>query len=219
MELSAWKLKLEESERALARRERALNIQGSKVHYKKKLPKLGGSAAAPCGADRFRRGSNSAAAAVAAAAAAGGGVAGGGVFSVQGAHAQYRARNTSPSTPEVLSTSPESPFKLPEPAAVLAADGDDATAAAAMAAAAAAASPAHRSAVVRVRENPCFAPHNSPEHFLGAEGVDWSMVHRVGGGNGGGITRGPTTARHFRDDDFNANTIVYPRVRELWDRV
>ena len=210
MELSAWKLKLEESERVLARRERALSIQGSKVHYKKKLPKLGGSAAAPSGADRFRRGSSAGAGA-------------GGVFSVQ-TTAHYRTRNTSPSTPEVLSTSPETPFKLPQPeaaASILAAASDDLAA-----------------AVVRVRDNPGYAPQNSPERLFGASGVDWSRVHRVtsarGGGGGTAVTRGATAPNimHYLSFDseaggggtpsptttFNANNVEFWRVRELWER-
>eukprot|EP00095_Tigriopus_kingsejongensis_P010817 maker-scaffold2896_size11495-snap-gene-0.2 protein:Tk10817 transcript:maker-scaffold2896_size11495-snap-gene-0.2-mRNA-1 annotation:"mitogen-activated protein kinase kinase kinase 13 isoform x4" len=90
MELSAWKLRLEEAERALARRERQVSIHGSKVHYKKKHRPFAGKTP-----ERFqKRPSRS--------------------LSTSG-----RGRKTSPSTPEVLSTSPESPFKIPPPTMIL----------------------------------------------------------------------------------------------------
>ena len=40
MELNAWKLQLEEEERNLQRKKKQLNIQSSKVYYKKKLKPL-----------------------------------------------------------------------------------------------------------------------------------------------------------------------------------
>ena len=76
MELNAWKLQLEEAERVLAKRERQLSIQGSKVHYKKKQRPV----VVTKPQERFQQ--------------------------------QVRTvLGTSPSTPEVLSTSPESPYK------------------------------------------------------------------------------------------------------------
>eukprot|EP00094_Tigriopus_californicus_P011915 TCALIF_11510-PA protein Name:"Similar to MAP3K12 Mitogen-activated protein kinase kinase kinase 12 (Homo sapiens)" AED:0.14 eAED:0.14 QI:626/0.71/0.75/0.75/0.57/0.62/8/0/752 len=89
MELSAWKLRLEEAERNLARRERQINNHGSKAHYKKKHKPF--SMKTP---DRFhKRPSRSL--------------------------STNRSRKSSPSTPEVLSTSPESPFKIPPPTMLL----------------------------------------------------------------------------------------------------
>ena len=41
MELETWKLQLEEQQRTLNRKEKQLNIQSSKVYYKKKLKPSG----------------------------------------------------------------------------------------------------------------------------------------------------------------------------------
>lgn len=87
-----WKLQLEQTERNLSRRERQLNLQSSKIHYKKKpRPFLQGKSH-----DRFQSRASQAIATV-------------------------RSRKSSPSTPEVLSTSPESPFKLDTSTSVAAA--------------------------------------------------------------------------------------------------
>ncbi len=165
MELSAWKLKLEESERALARRERALLIQGSKVYYKKKPQRVGGSAAGASAAQQ-RAGR-------------------GGVFTVQ--QGSGRMRNPSPSTPEVLSTSPETPFTFAAPPTIPdeLIDANH--------------NPIHgvqqQEVVMRVRENPVYEAakaslhFNSPEHFRGAAGIDWSRVTRVGVAGRGGTNK------------------------------
>ena len=71
----------EEAERVLAKRERQLNIQGSKVHYKKKLRLIGSKTH-----DRYQPQQQ------------------------QQPQAGRVALGTSPSTPEVLSTSPEAAY-------------------------------------------------------------------------------------------------------------
>ena len=86
LELSNWKLQLEQTERALNRRERQLNIQSSKIHYKKKLrPFLGKTP------DRFQPRSS------------------------RSLSVHRSSRQSSPSTPEVLSTSPDPPDLEPSP--------------------------------------------------------------------------------------------------------
>ena len=95
VELNAWKLQLEEAERTLNKRERQVNIQGSKVHYKKKLRPMMSKAG-----DRLKTLP----------------------YTIQANPAlerqqqiqppYYQRKSTSPSTPEILSTSPESPANL-----------------------------------------------------------------------------------------------------------
>ena len=95
VELNAWKLQLEESERTLNKRERQLNIQGSKVHYKKKLRPIVNKAS-----ERLRTLPYT-------------------IQPIQPSEQQkkvpqayYQRKSTSPSTPDVLSTSPESPANM-----------------------------------------------------------------------------------------------------------
>lgn len=82
VELNAWKLQLEEEQRTLAKKERQLNIKGSKVHYKKKFKPILGAVGRSSAAS-YR-------------------------ISATGLPTQ---RVSSPTTPEVLSTSPEVPFQ------------------------------------------------------------------------------------------------------------
>ena len=94
VELNAWKLQLEEAERTLNKRERQLSIHGSKVHYKKKLrpivlkakelKSLPYTIQPNQPVDQQQK--------------------------LQAAY--YQRKSTSPSTPEVLSTSPENPGNL-----------------------------------------------------------------------------------------------------------
>ena len=95
VELNAWKLQLEESERTLNKRERQLNIHGSKVHYKKKLRPLVNKASERLKNLPYTIHSNQ-------------------PFEQQQKVQQtyYHRKSTSPSTPEVLSTSPEIPANL-----------------------------------------------------------------------------------------------------------
>lgn len=167
MELSAWKLQLEETERNLARRERQISIHGSKVHYKKKLRPFSTSGKTP---DRFQpRPSRSL--------------------------STTRARKSSPSTPEVLSTSPEAPFNIPPPHMLFGGGSTSLTNVAP--------SYVHNDPIV-VRENPGFGCTNdfsrtSTNHTTatatgfctnlneltssqvgGATGIDWAKVTRLG---------------------------------------
>ena len=142
VELSRWKLQLEEMEKSLARRERQLNLQGPKAFYKKKLRQF----KTP---ERFQPRSD------------------------RSQSANNRSRQSSPSTPEVLSTSPETPFKMPpmmrEASAVTTAQNATTS-----------------NPPVVVRANPIYNLCDTPKHFAqhgqeaqGASGVDWSKLHRV----------------------------------------
>ena len=95
VELNAWKLQLEESERTLNKRERQLNIQGSKVHYKKKLRPIVNKASERLRTLPYTIQPNPS-------------------FEQQKkvSAAYYQRKSTSPSTPDVLSTSPESPANM-----------------------------------------------------------------------------------------------------------
>ena len=95
VELNAWKLQLEESERTLNKRERQLSIQGSKVHYKKKLRPIVNKASERLRTLPYTIQPNP-------------------PFESQKKvpPAYYQRKSTSPSTPDVLSTSPESPANL-----------------------------------------------------------------------------------------------------------
>ena len=95
VELNAWKLQLEEAERTLNKRERQLNIHGSKVHYKKKLRPIVNKASERLKTLPYTIQSNQA------------------FEQQQKVHpTYYQRKSTSPSTPEVLSTSPETPANL-----------------------------------------------------------------------------------------------------------
>jgi len=99
VELNAWKLQLEEAERTLNKRERQLNIQGSKVHYKKKLRPIVNKASERLRTLPYTITSNP-------------------PYEQQikvqrpAISTQYQLKSTSPSSPEVLSTSPESPANV-----------------------------------------------------------------------------------------------------------
>jgi len=92
VELNAWKLQLEEAERTLNKRERQLNIHGSKVHYKKKLRPIVNKASERLKTLPYTIQTNQ-------------------HFEQQQKvqPTYYQRKSTSPSTPEVLSTSPEIP--------------------------------------------------------------------------------------------------------------
>lgn len=162
MELSAWKLRLEEAERALARRERQINNQGCKAHYKKKHRPF--SVKTP---DRFhKRPSRSL--------------------------STNRSRKSSPSTPEVLSTSPESPFKIPPPTMLLghqypnpcstnpveSLDGGDPSIVVRE-------NPMDLISLTHLESNLCaqITTNLKPTPVTGAVGIDWSRVKRVENGN------------------------------------
>ena len=100
VELNAWKLQLEEAERTLNKRERQLNIQGSKVHYKKKLRPIVNKASERLRTLPYSITSNPPHEQQ---------------IKVQQRPAistQHQFKSTSPSSPEVLSTSPESPANV-----------------------------------------------------------------------------------------------------------
>ena len=183
MELSAWKLQLEETERNLARRERQISIHGSKVHYKKKLRPFSTTGKAP---DRFQpRPSRSL--------------------------STTRARKSSPSTPEVLSTSPEAPFNIPPPHMLFGGGSTSLTNVA----------PSYvQNDPIVVRENPGFGRTNdfsrtstnnasaagfctnlnelSSSPVKGAAGIDWSKVTRLGKAPSGDRSGLPETGVRMR---------------------
>lgn len=152
LELHSMKLQLEERERTVSRRERQISVYGSKIHYKKKLKRTFLSKTP----DRFRP--------------RGGSGGGGG----------RNPRNASPSTPEALSTSPESPVKsspTPTQAEIFAI------------------SPrlnlppplpsANPSTKIVVRENPVFrhlqssSSYSPPAAVRGAAGIDWEKIKQM----------------------------------------
>ncbi len=156
VELNAWKLQLEEAERSLARRERQLSIQGSKIHYKKKLSRsfLGGGGGGGCGGGRFQpRAASRSLSAI--------------------------GRKSSPSTPEVLSTSPESPpFKLPQQPSTAVAQLQQLQQVPLQLM-------PHGNAAITVRENPCFFYYGGSDDGGGVEhrkhnGVRWHRVRALG---------------------------------------
>ena len=159
VELSRWKLQLEETEKNLSRRERQLNLQTSKVQYKKKLRPFQGKTP-----DRFQpRPSRSL------------------------STTRNSNRKSSPSTPEVLSTSPESPFKLPPHHSLMSISSSNHYYDAALG------QDQQEKSMIVVRENPFFTncdSSTSPEHFStmtttphGAAGIDWNKVHRIKNAN------------------------------------
>ncbi len=170
LELHAMKIQLEERERTLSRRERQISFHGSKVQYKKKKTKP----FVVTTPHRFQpRASRS--------------------LSTTGA----RCRKSSPSTPEVLSTSPEAPaskedrdFRRPQfiatplPSEMIASDVTKIVVRenpvfllnSRCTAALSGSSADHNTATTSTTNPP---PSNSQSHCDGAAGVDWDKIKHM----------------------------------------